>query len=71
MARVRRWLSLHPCDDPRLASEMQRKQLARHVERLHLENIVAKARDELVYGKKELTTTRKKRTARRSSPPAS
>ena len=60
IARVRRWLSLHPCDDPRLASELQRKQLARHVERLHLENIMTKARDELVYGKKELTTTREK-----------
>src|SRR4051812_20344036 len=60
VARVRRWLSLHPCDDPRLASELQRKQLARHVERLHLENIMTTARDELVYGKKELTTTREK-----------
>jgi len=60
IARFRRWLSLHPCDDPRLASELQRKQLARHVERLHLENIMTKARDELVYGKKELTTTREK-----------
>ncbi len=57
VARVRRWLSLHPCDDPLLASELQRKQLARHLERMHLENIITKARDELIYGKKELTTT--------------
>jgi hypothetical protein len=60
VARVRRWLSLHPCDDPRLASELQRKQLARHVERLHLEHIVSQARDELIYGKRELATTREK-----------
>src|SRR5262245_47967832 len=57
IARVRRWLSLHPCEDPRLASELQRKQLARHIERMHLENVVTQARNELVYGKKELTTT--------------
>src|SRR5437763_1222172 len=46
VARVRRWLSLHPCQDPRLASEMQRKQLARHTERMHLEHVLSKARDE-------------------------
>src|ERR1043165_3669340 len=55
--RVRRWLSLHPCRDPRLASEMQRKQLARHTERMHLELILGQARDELLPGKRELTTT--------------
>src|SRR5262245_31577618 len=60
VARVRRWLSLHPCQDPRLASELQRKQLARHVERMHLEHVISKARDELNYGQKELTTTTKK-----------
>src|SRR3954454_9573861 len=57
VARVRRWLSLHPCQDPRLASEMQRQQLARHTERMHLELILGQARDELLHGKKELTTT--------------
>src|SRR5262245_64758764 len=57
VARVRRWLSLHPCEDPRLASELQRKQLARHTERMHLEHVVRQARDQLIYGKKELTTT--------------
>src|SRR4051794_13214461 len=57
VARVRRWLSLHPCQDPRLASEMQRRQLARHTERMHLELILGQARDELLHGKKELTTT--------------
>src|SRR3954453_9810114 len=57
VARVRRWLSLHPCQDPRLASEMQRQQLARHTERMHLEFILGQARDELLHGKKELTTT--------------
>src|SRR5262245_45435231 len=60
VARVRRWLSLRPCQDPRLASELQRKQLARHVERMHLEHVISKARDELNYGQKELTTTTKK-----------
>ena len=57
VARVRRWLSLHPCQDPRLASELQRKQLARHTERMHLEHVISKARDELIYRKQELTTT--------------
>jgi hypothetical protein len=57
VARVRRWLSLHPCQDPRLASELQRKQLARHTERMHLEHVISKARDELICGKQELTTT--------------
>ena len=57
VARVRRWLSLHPCQDPRLASELQRKQLARHTERMHLEHVISQARGELIYGKKELTTT--------------
>ena len=57
VARTRRWLSLHPCRDPHLASELQRKQLARHTERMHLEYVLSQARNELIHGKKELTTT--------------
>src|SRR5215831_6063678 len=57
VTRVRRWLSLHPCYDPHLASELQRKQLARHTERMHLQHVIGRARNELIHGKKELTTT--------------
>src|SRR5215831_17050314 len=57
VTRVRRWLSLHPCYDPHLASELQRKQLARHTERMHLQHVIGRARNELIHGKKELITT--------------
>src|SRR5436305_13654144 len=57
---VRNWLSLHPCEDVQIATELQRKRLAQHMERLRLEDIIARARDELAYGKKELYTTPEK-----------
>src|SRR6267142_5682297 len=57
---VRNWLSQHPCEDPQLATELQRKRLGQHMERLRLEDIIERARNELADGRKELTTTTEK-----------
>src|SRR6266516_3866517 len=57
---VRDWLSQNPCEDPQIATELQRKRLAQHMERLRLEDVIERARNELAYGQKELYTTTEK-----------
>ncbi len=60
VARVRRWLSIHPYQDPHIATELQRKRLAQHTERMQLQDIIDRARNELDFGKKELYTITEK-----------
>src|SRR5947207_4357011 len=57
---VRNWLSQHPCKDPKIATELQSKRLAQHLERMHLEDIVSQARHEVSFGKRQLITTTEK-----------
>jgi hypothetical protein len=60
VSRVRRWLSCHPCEYPRITTELQSKRLAQHIERMHLQDIIHRARHELAHGAKELATTTEK-----------
>src|SRR3989440_11574550 len=53
---VKSWLSQHPCEDPNIATELQNKRLAQHLERMHLEDIINQARQEVTFGKRELLT---------------
>src|SRR6478752_1300377 len=53
---VRNWLSQHPCEDPNIATELQNKRLAQHLERMHLEDIISQARHEVSFGKQQLIT---------------
>src|SRR5947207_4503955 len=48
---VRNWLSQHPCEDPNIATELQSKRLAQHLERMRLEDIIERARLQLTYAK--------------------
>src|SRR5262245_58968814 len=57
---VRTWLSQHPCEDPNIATELQNKRLAQHLERMHLEDIINQARHEVSFGKRQLITTTEK-----------
>src|SRR3954454_2634922 len=57
VARVRRWLALHPCQDPRLASEMQRQHPARYTELMPLKLIQIVTSYELSDCKKQSTLT--------------
>ena len=57
---VKSWLSQHPCEDPNIATELQNKRLAQHLERMHLEEIINQARQEVSFGKRELLTTTEK-----------
>src|SRR5205823_13078366 len=57
---VRNWLSQHPCEDPNIASALQNKRLAQHLERMHLEDIISQARHEVSFGKRQLITTTEK-----------
>src|SRR5437868_692038 len=57
---VRNWLSQHPCEDPNIATELQTKRLAQHLERMHLEDIINQARHEVSFGKRQLITTTEK-----------
>src|SRR5438067_277391 len=57
---VRNWLSQHPCEDPNIATELQTKRLAQHLERMHLEDIISQARHEVAFGKRQLITTSEK-----------
>src|SRR5262245_15710733 len=53
---VRDWLSNNPCEDPQLATELQRKRLAQHMERMRLEDVILRARLALDVAPKHLTT---------------
>src|SRR3954470_11689653 len=46
---VNSWLSQHPCQDPNIATELQNKRLAQHLERMHLQEIVNQARQEVTF----------------------
>src|SRR5947207_10802874 len=71
---VRDWLSRHPCADPQIATELERKRLAQHMERLRLEDVVERARAALTLAPTHLTTVTVKAdgsesTTRREQPP--
>src|SRR5581483_3946740 len=53
---VRNWLSNNPCEDPQLATELQRKRLAQHMKRMRLEDVVLRARAALDLAPTHLTT---------------
>src|SRR5262245_66598907 len=53
---VRDWLSNNPCEDPQLATELQRKRLAQHMERMRLDDVILRARLALDLAPQHLTT---------------
>src|SRR5262245_8440327 len=55
---VRDWLSNNPCEDPQLATELQRKRLAQHLERMRLEDVILRARLALDLAPKDRKSTR-------------
>src|SRR5437762_2811930 len=54
--RVRNWLSQHPCEDPQIATELQRKRLAQHMERMQLQDVIDRARFALTLAPTHLET---------------
>jgi hypothetical protein len=72
--RVRNWLSLHPCEDAQIATELQRKRLNQHLERMQLQDVIDRARFALNMAPSylESVTVRadgKESTTRRQQPP--
>src|SRR5256885_3482677 len=72
--RFRNWLSQHPCEDPQIATELQRKRLAQHLERMHLQDVIDRARFALNMAPNHLETVTiradgKESTTRRQQPP--
>jgi hypothetical protein len=72
--RVRNWLSLHPCEDAQIATELQRKRLNQHLERMQLQDVIDRARFALNMPPSylESVTVRadgKESTTRRQQPP--
>lgn len=72
--RVSHWLSQNSCEDPQIATELERNRLGQHIERMRLEDVIWRARMALTAAPKNLTTTTTKAdgskiTSRRELPP--